>query len=413
MISCKAVKAYPNPLGDQTMHVLIIPPERYLPKDAPLAGIFQHHQAQALKRAGHKVAVMAPPELRSIRFLGKPLSGWPTGICVEDDEGVPLFKYCGWHWLPRVPRAYIWLRLRAGISLFRAYATRHGMPEIIHAHNALFAGVLACRIKKESCIPYVLTEHSTAYARGLIRGSEMAYIKDAFQDADRRLVVSPALGGVLEEILGDSVRPWEWVPNILDSSFEKNVPAKEIEGGSGGSFRFLNVGSLTEKKGQADLLRAFANRFAPNSDVQLRIGGDGPLRSELEALTNDLGIDGKVIFLGGLDREQVLGEMQACDAFVLSSHYETFGVVIIEALACGKPVIAAACGGPECIVREDNGVLVPPGDIEKLGEAMAVMRRNVDKYDGPWIRQDCIARFGERAMVGQLLSIYTETIRNT
>ena len=92
------------------MHILIIPSERYVPLDAPLQGIFQQHQAQALKRAGYKVGVISP-ELRSLRLLRQGLSGWRTGIRVEDDQGIPVFKYDGWHWIPYIVQGQIWLLL--------------------------------------------------------------------------------------------------------------------------------------------------------------------------------------------------------------------------------------------------------------------------------------------------------------
>ena len=389
------------------MHILIIPSERYVPREEPLSGIFQRDQAHALRRAGYKVGVISSPHLRSLRLLRKGLSGWPTRIHIEDDQGMPVYRYFGWNLIPRIPQAHIWLWLRAGMTLFRTYISQHGKPEIIHAHNARFAGLLASRIKREWHIPYVLTEHSSAYVRKQIRSSEMAYLKDTFENADERLMVSPSLGHVLETVLGDSVRPWDWVPNIIGGRFEKNPPRK-AERQRKKMFRFLTVGSLIEIKGHADLLRAFASAFSGRSDVQLRIGGHGNLSKELEALSHELGIGEQVIFLGQLSREQVLAEMQACDTFVLSSHYETFGVVLIEALSCGKSVIATACGGPECIVNRENGVLVPPRDIEALAEAMAAMRDNADSYDRIWIREDCISRFGEQAVVGRLSEIYGE-----
>jgi glycosyltransferase involved in cell wall biosynthesis len=390
------------------MHILIIPSERYIPKDAPMTGMFQQHQAQALKRAGYKVGILSPPELRSLRLLRKGLSGWQTGVRVGDDQGIPVFKYYSWSWIPQRFQTYIWLRLQAWRTLFKRYVTQQGMPEIIHAHNARFSGLLASKIKKEWHIPYVLTEHSSEYVRGLIRSSEIADLKDAFKHADKRIVVSPGLGHVLERIIGDSFSPWDWVPNILDVRFERNPPLRKSEDHPNRRFCFLNVGSLVEVKGQRDLLGAFAMKFEGKSDIQLRIGGNGPLRKKLEILSSELRIDKQVVFLGELSREQVLTEMQACDALVLSSHVETFGVVLIEALACGKPVIATACGGPECIVHKENGVLVSPHDIMKLGEAMEDMRENIDRYDSARIRNDCIARFGEQTVVGQLSKIYSE-----
>lgn len=385
------------------MHILIIPSERYLPKDDPLAGIFQQHQAQALKRAGYKVGVISPSERRI-------LSARPKGLIrIEDDQGIPVFRCHGWP-IPCRVQPLLKQRVRAGRTLFKEYMKQHGKPDLIHAHNAQYAGIIAAEMKRAWGVPYVLTEHSTKYAEGSVPGPELAPIQNAFKNAHKRLVVSPSLGHDLERAVGEVVWPWQWVPNILAEQFEKNVPTRETKKRDEASFRFLNIGWLEERKGQADLLRAFASQFKERSDVQLRIGGGGPLTQELKRLSGELGIGRQVIFLGPLRQGQVLAEMQACDAFVLASRYETFGVVLIEVLACGKPVISTACDGPSCVVRKENGLLVPVRDSVALAEAMATMRSAAHQYDSDWIRQDCIARFGERAVVGQLSNVYREVL---
>lgn len=391
------------------MHILIVPSARYIPADSSTEGVFQQHQAQALKRAGYRVGVISL-ELRSLRLLRRGLSSWPRGIRVEDDQGIPVFRYHGWHWIPYLLQGQLWLLAWAGRALFRKYVTHHGVPDLVHAHNARFAGWLASQIKQEWRIPYILTEHSSEYARGLVRNVELSYIQTAFKGADKRLVVSPGLGHTLERTVGEAVCPWEWVPNMLDGRFEQSIPLEKAEDNQRTKFYFLNVGSLTENKGHADLLRAFANEFEGKGDVQLRIGGAGPLRQRLELLAKDLGVDRQVSFLGQLSRAQVLAEMQNCDAYVQSSHYETFGVAIIESLACGKPVVATACGGPEYIVHQGNGLLVPARDATALGEAMATVRENVACYDTTLIWQDCVARFGAHTVVNQLANAYCQIL---
>jgi glycosyltransferase involved in cell wall biosynthesis len=221
--------------------------------------------------------------------------------------------------------------------------------------------------------------------------------------------VSPQLGQLFESNFGDIVHPLVWIPNMVDTSIFTAIQYRTKEKNE--PFQFLNVGLLTENKGQADLIRAFASQFAGNADVELRIGGDGPIRSKLERLTADLGVNDNVVFLGMLSRDEVHRAMQACDAFVLSSHYETFGIVLIEALACGKPVVATRCGGPECIVHDGNGLLVPVHDEIALGNAMSTLRLSLSRYDPEAIRNDCIARFGPRAVIDQLTSLYQKVLQ--
>jgi glycosyltransferase involved in cell wall biosynthesis len=389
------------------MHILIIPSEHYIPIENPLQGIFQQHQAHALARAGFQVGVISPI-LRSLRLLKHRWRGWPRGIQAEADQGVAVLRHFGWQ-IPRLSHLILHQWLQVGELLIKEYIKNNGQPDVVHAHNALLAGVLASEIKKKWGIPYVLTEHSSAYARGFIRPFWLQSAKRAFQNADRRLVVSPTLGQDLERTVGNSVALWEWVPNILSTRFENAREDRSLRP-SNQPFLFVSLGSLDENKGQADLLFAFASQFKQKDDVQLRIGGDGPLREELENLSQKLGIDSQVTFLGWLNPDQVIAEMQKCNAFVLSSHYETFGVVLIEALACGKPVIATMCGGPEWIVNSENGILVPPRDITTLGQAMANLQATAHQYNSSRIRQDCIAKFGEQAVVGHLARVYSEVV---
>jgi glycosyltransferase involved in cell wall biosynthesis len=386
-------------------HVLMIPFDIYTPKACPYVGIFIYHQARALKTAGFKVGVIAL-ELRPILPWGNRRLGGPAGIEFEDDEGIPVYRYRGRSWIPLIMQAKIRLTLRAGMMLFRRYVRNHGMPDIVHAHNALYGGLIASRIKKAFGIPYAITEHSSAYGREQISKKQMPWVDEAFSRADARMAVSHSLGTILEGLLNDRFRDWNGVPNLLDKMFEDQALPERDQRSGDGRFTFLTIGLYSDVKGQADLLRAFALQYEGRDDVQLRMGGGGPLRNDLEKMARELGIKKYVVFLGDLERDQVLREMQHCDAYVLPSHYETFGVVLLEALSCGKPVIATACGGPEEIVNKKNGLLVPRRDPTALGHAMETMRSNIDGYDRAWIRKDCISRFGEEAFVKKISGIY-------
>jgi len=387
------------------MHILIVPSERYVPMDNPLEGVFQRDQALALKKAGFKVGVISP-DLRTLRSFSKGWSQWPRGYQYELERGIPLCRYHGWNWIPHLQQGKRWLWLQVGVALFKRYLSKHGKPEVIHAHNARWAGILASRIKRIWNIPYVLTEHSSVYGRKRIHRSEILHIRESFRNAGSRLVVSPHLGHLLQETIGDSLCPWQWVPNVLDELFEQGRGMPLRKKVDNRPFLFLNVGALIEVKGQDQLLIAFAEQFRERREVQLRIGGNGPLRRRLEALIEKLGITNQVTFLGEIQRQEVLSEMQRCDVYVHSSRYETFGVTLIEALSCGKPVISTACGGPECIVQKTDGILVPPNDPSAFGRAMGEIMDHVGSYDPASIRRDCLLRFGQKTLVDRLSHIY-------
>lgn len=388
------------------MHVLIIPSEAYLSQESPLSGIFQKDQAHALKRAGHTVGVISL-NLHSFSWIKNKSASRVQGLYVSYENGIPCYKYHSWNWFSLLGNAATWLWVRVGMRLFRRYVSETGMPDLVHAHNAILAGQLANCIQMRFGIPYVITEHSSDFARGSLSMASISKIEMAYKNAAMLITVSESLGNILESQFGGVVQPRKWIPNILDSVFQGETAGHERGRRKGNVFTFLNVGSLEEIKGHSRLLKAFAEKFRGERGVQLRIGGDGSLRKRLERLAEELDIAGQVRFLGYLSRKDVLHEMKECDVFVVSSTYETFGVVLIEALSCGKPVISTACGGPESIINDHNGVLVPVKDIDALGQAMVAMLDRIDTYDNKRISRECIARFGEEAVVKQISEVYS------
>ena len=385
------------------MHILIIPFGHYVTPKAPISAVFQYHLAHALKRKDIKVGVASTGFVPFKRLL----SPYPYPP-FEDDDGVNTYRCYKKIFIPGRIANKVFLRYLIGLylNLFEKYINEQGMPDIIHAHNCLYAGVAALKIKEKYGIPYLITEHSSAYARDLISNRQARLIREVLKNADVKTVASTRLGRLLENLFGADACPNHPIFNLLDDRFEKKENIlKGIEKDKD-RFTFLNIAGLDPKKNQSGLLDAFACKFKGNSRVQLKIGGDGPLRKALETKAKDLGIEEQVVFTGMLSREKVLWEMQNCDVFVLPSIFETFGVVLIEALACGKPVVATKYGGPEDIVNQGNGVLVPTKNLDALAEAMSNIYINIDKYDASLIRNDCLSRFGEESFVTRLQNIY-------
>ncbi len=110
--------------------------------------------------------------------------------------------------------------------------------------------------------------------------------------------------------------------------------------------------------------------------------------------------------IGLISREEVITQLDDCDVFVLPSHYETFGVVLIEALSRGVPVISTYCGGPECIVDESNGVLVQPKDVDELAQAMLKMYHEYSNYNKEQLRESVINLYGKEAFYKRVIEIY-------
>lgn len=423
--------------GQRLPHVLLIPSEEFLPPVSHLAGIFQYHQALALRAAGLRVGVISIRQEYSVPMIvraallrafkrnpGNALDELSIGamgrllidklgrqgrfLTSEEISGIPVVRIDGFYYLPPSPRTNHIGWIRAGIVAFDEYCRRFGRPDVIHAHNSDPAGLLAHRLSRQQGIPFVITEHSTFFARGLVPRSLHPTLARAFTAASTVAVVSPALAGVLARELGVDTARFRWIPNVVDPAV---VDAPHSRGpDEPGSFTFLTIGNLIPVKNHALLFRAFQRAFGECPGVTLRIGGDGDLLAELEDLARTLQISSQVRFLGRLSRSAVIDELDLCDGFVLPSRYETFGVVLIEAMTRGKPVVSTACGGPEAFVTPEDGILVPTDNVAALADAMVRIRRDRVRYSAGGIRNRAILRFGPQQIAKQLKNMYSEAL---
>lgn len=133
------------------------------------------------------------------------------------------------------------------------------------------------------------------------------------------------------------------------------------------------VGRMVHQKGFDLLLQAFARIAHRFPDWTLALWGEGPERETLERLVHGLGLEGRVHFPGLSQRPG--GWIESADVFVLSSRYEGWGIVLLEAMAAGLPVVSFDCpwGPAEMVEHRQNGLLVPPEDVEELSRAMALL----------------------------------------
>ncbi|HIE51454.1 MAG TPA: glycosyltransferase family 4 protein [Armatimonadetes bacterium] len=245
--------------------------------------------------------------------------------------------------------------------------------EVIDAHFAYPDGVAAALLARWLRRPLVLT----------VRGSDLNWhsrfwlrrvqIRWALQRAARVIAVSQALKRAVVD-LGTPPEQVVVVPNGIDTEqfFPRPRTAARQALGLPVEGRFvLFVGNLLPIKGLSHLLTAFAHLHQNHPDVRLLLVGEGPLRSELEQQARKLGIAESVHFLGARPHAQIPLWLAAAEVFCLPSLAEGYPNVVLETLACGRPVVASRVGGvPEIITDERYGLLVPPGQAEQLAAAL-------------------------------------------
>jgi glycosyltransferase involved in cell wall biosynthesis len=161
---------------------------------------------------------------------------------------------------------------------------------------------------------------------------------------------------------------------------------------------------MTPIKGVPDLLEAL--RLLKHRDWHCDLIGGGERLDEYKALASPLA--DRVTFLGELHRPEVAARLREADLFVLASRLETFSVATVEAMACGVPVVATACGGPEELVGPEAGAIVPPGDAAALAEA--IDRALSMRFDSAAISRGVADRFSAEAVGARLRRVYESVL---
>jgi glycosyltransferase involved in cell wall biosynthesis len=391
------------------MHILLMPSFYPSPR-RPVTGVFFHEQADALRRRGHQVGAIAMPRisvtLEHVQRGG--LGALPDMFGTSREKeytDFPVYRM-HWGWFPRpLPPIVAPLVAGAGLRAYDAYVRVHGRPDVIHAHNIFYGGHVAAAIRAKRGVPVVLTEHSTSYMEGLvIFPGQTGIIQRTLAGTDAALAVGSALARAIRQFAPES-RP-DVIGNIVNTerfALRDTPPVPP--------FTVCAIGTLEKRKDYQTLLSAFAKVFR-GDDARLLIAGDGAERAELEKIAADLSLSAQVTFLGRLDRGGVRSLLAQSHALVSSSLVESFGVTLIEAMACGLPVIATRSGGPDDFVNDENGILVPTRDVNALADAMRRMRANYSAYDPARIRALCVERFSEEAVMSRLESIYAQVQRN-
>lgn len=399
------------------MHILLIV-NHYPNKSDTHRGVKFRQHVKYYRKLGHDVSVLAVNQRYTKGVLAQILNFIKNRRLhtVEEDLGGQVYRdYCA-HFLTET-YFYKVLRLfginpnklksKIAARLFSKVKMTQGMPHIIHAHGSQWSGACAYIIAKKYDLPYVLTEHMTIYERNLVNPKDMTFMRRIFHSASYLFTISENLRGILDQKIGrENLGQSCTMPNMLDPEVFKLPSTKNRNE----KFIFFSISRLVSMKRFDLMLDAFAHKFANKEKYELRIAGDGELTHELIEHAKRLGIEKQVHFLGALHRHEVVKEMQACDAYLLSSDYETFGIPLVEAGFCGKPVISTNVTGPDSIVSDRVGMLVPKGDKEAFAQAMENMVNLAPSYSSQKIRDYYVSQYSAPKIVERLEDVYKQVL---
>jgi len=373
----------------------------YPSRASKIDGIFVQDQALVLARS-YDVRVLA---VRAVGWRDALKGGF--GFCrpVERHSGVRVWRQPVFLLPMRFFHAWCWCAAYYGKKVFGKILADWGKPDVIHAHVVFPGGWLAVKLGQMYSIPVVLTEHSGPFSVHLRAESQTCAVKATLGHVNKLIAVSPAMADQIRDF--DPKVEISIVGNVIMTDFFAPGRVKKRKPQQG--MRFLCVALLDRNKGIGYLLKAVRLLVARSVHcLEVLIAGDGPERARLERLAYDLGISGYCRFLGLLQRKGVRYWMQSCDVLVLHSLGETFGVVLGEAMACGKPVIATRCGGPEFVVTPETGMLVERRNAIALAEAMEKFISGEVGFDSGAIRNCVVRRFGEKAFLENIEPIYRQ-----
>lgn len=390
--------------SNKKMNVLVLPSFYPMEDDFPRGSFFEE-QSRMLQKAGVDISVVFN-ENRSIKNIS-----WPKfrhahfQYSHSSENGLPVLRRKNWN---LVPTRYdlgkrIWIK--NSIKLVEHFLANNPKPDLIHVHCTWLAGIVALEIKKRYGIPYLLTEHSTHIEIEMREEDKKIYC-EVLAGAQKILVVSNPLKKLMMTKLLQDASSITVIPNFIDFEFFKPEKRTAPENGE---YRLFTVCFLDTKKRVDRLIAAFAEIIKKIPGATLTIGGDGGETEKLKQQVSLLGLESQIKFTGFLSKDEVRAGLNQADLFVLPSEVETFGVVVIEAMAMGLPVVATRSGGPEDIISSCSGELADRNTVS-LTEAIFRAHEKRNSYDPALIREEARKKFSREVVSQKYLELYAQMV---
>ncbi len=378
------------------MHVLFLVAS-YPSSYRKTAGIFFKEQAEAVAKTGNKVGLISV-NFTSLRYVfSQKKINFPTIVKTENNVDTYIYNVPV---LPGTPQLQLDLKFIIGKRLFKKYVSKFGMPDIIHQHT-YEDGLLTNYIKSHYKIPYVLTEHYTHFFAKKVKPKFKAIAKKSYENSSFNMCV----GKELQETLRLRFqKEFSIVSNLVNT----NIFRPKAERGNSKLQNFISVGNLIARKNFANLIEAFLPIMQSNPAIHLTIVGDGEEKNNLQNLITKLNLKNQITLFGQANRNEVLMLLQKSDCFIMSSLKETFGVVLIEAMSCGLPVISTKNGGAENIVTDEKlGILCNTDAVSMRKAIEEIQQKN---YNSEFIRNHIIQNFSEEVVTQKWLEIYNKVL---
>ncbi len=361
-------------------------------EESPIAGVFVKEHAQAARLRDEITLLHLLERQRSIRGL------YEVNVQITEDPGsLPLVRVKSRQ--NALPFSTFPLHIYSALKGLKECQRKTGQFDLVHAQSYR-AGVPAALLAKKLRVPLIITEHSSVFLRKALRGFEYYKASFAYQQAACVLPVSKALQQAIQSY--QFGKRFQVIGNTFDPGVFFPGPARIIRE----PLQLITVSNLISLKRIDLLLHALQGTSARLPAWKLQVIGDGPELTNLVQLAVQLGLAGKVVFSGLQTKQQIAEAMRSSDLYILSSSLETFSVAALEALACGVPVLATACGGPQDFISREMGSLIPPDSQFSMENGLVDIVSRIDQFDRKAIAHKVHAKYNYAAIGDQIHQAY-------
>jgi len=385
---------------------LFIIPSWYPTEIHPESGSFFRDRASILQKNGIEI-IIGTPVTHSLKDFFR--FSHNNTIQVDTNGELPTYLLESINIFPKMEKLFFKRYKKFAITIFNKLLETHGLPDLVMIHSSLWAGGALGEILNKNDIPFVLTEHLKEF---LIPNGFSTFqkniIHNTYSMASQILLSSSSLKNAISKNFNTHKSKLNILPNPVDESLFtlRKMPNNKPQ------FTIVCISLFRPEKRIDLVLESFNNLVRSGIKAKLKLIGDGPLKHEIENQIQKLGISDLVELPGYLSQKRIIDELHNSHFLVLPSDIETFGMVLVEAQACGLPVVATDCGGPKDIITAESGILVTPGSVSELTGGMKKLIRSFDKFDPSEIRNSVIQKFGQQSYTESILNITANLIKS-
>lgn len=280
-------------------------------------------------------------------------------------------------------------------------------PDVINGHFSVPTSLFLPRLKRKFGIPYIVNVmgadvHDPTRYRRIRPLLDVINFRYVLEHADRIVVPSHDLLSRIPDRLHHKT---EKIPYFVDTN--RFSPRGRLDNRPREPIRLVTVTRLVPRKNLEVAIDVVGRMVESGTNVRYTIVGDGSQRDALEGEVVDRGLSGFIDFTGYVPEDELVDEYRSHDIFLLTSEHEGFGIAILEAMACGLPVVVSASGGPQDFISDDVGVLCEPNNVDGYCTAIEAVRGSYDEM-AVEARRVAVEAFDRDAITKRYIDLYRD-----